>query len=174
MADESDERDLRLARAVRNLDREIMPERDLWQGIERRIATYRQRNFRAWVEYAIPYGVAASLLVAVSALVISLGRVDFGTNEMTFAESMEQMEVEYARVKNPMVSEFEQINKDLNPETLQLLYNNIEIIERAKKDIEQALRENPENQKLMEMLMRIHRQELELLNRDFTVRGRSI
>lgn len=174
MADESDERDLRLARAVRNLHREIMPERDLWQGIERRIVEYRQRNFRGWVEYVIPYGVAASLLIAVSALVLSIGRVEPGTSGMTLAESIEQMEVEYARVKNPMVRAFEETNKDLNPDTLQLLYDNIEIIERAKKDIEQALRENPENQKLMEMLMRVHRQELRLLNRDFTMQGRSI
>ena len=68
----SPEWEMRLAREVRNLDRELMPNRDLWSGIERRIEAYPQpkkaeRN-TGWMQY----GIAASVLMAFSALALTV------------------------------------------------------------------------------------------------------
>lgn len=159
-----DPRDFELAKAVRDLDREILPQRDLWPAIERKIALYPQRKKLDWM----PYGVAASLLIAVSTLMLTLTRLDpVNTQPLSFDQSMLEMQREYQQVINPMVRQFGEVNKSLDPATLQELYRNIEIMERARKDIEEQVRKNPDNPRLVEMLMWIHEQEVELLKRDF-------
>ena len=41
----------------------------------------------------------------------------------------------------------------------------------ARHELEAQVRRNPENRRLVEMLMRIHEQELELLRQDFSRPG---
>ena len=72
-----------------------------------------------------------------------------------------------------MVERFDVANKDLAPETRDDLFRNIEIIRAARRDIEAQLLQNPDNPRLVEMLMRVHQQELELLKQDFSQIGRS-
>lgn len=168
--------DFRLAKAVRELDKEIFPERDLWPGIERRIAERPHRQGRSWRAWSMPVAVAASLLIAVSTLVLTLVRFEQldTTGKLTFEQSMGQMRAEYLNVRNPLFLEFEEANKDLDPETIALIYRNIEIIDQARRELEAELKKNPENQRLVKMLMRIHRQELDLLNQKYTGNARSI
>ena len=59
--------DVVLTRLARALPRDIAPERDLWQGIERRIASHSVRRF-AWQNWAI----AASLVLSCSAVLLTL------------------------------------------------------------------------------------------------------
>jgi hypothetical protein len=54
------------------------------------------------------------------------------------------------------------------------LYRNLDILEQARRDIEAQVRENPENRRLLEMLMSIHAQELDLLKQDYSRPGRSM
>lgn len=168
--------DISLARAVRDLDREIQPTRDLWPGIERQIANYPQRHRDDWFYKVMPYGMAASLLVAATALVLSLTQI--GSREESKYANLEssigQMQNEFMAVRNPSIQQFEETNEGLNPETIQLLRRNIEIIEKARKEIELALLANPENQRLIDMLMRVHQQELDLLNRNYVEPDSSI
>lgn len=156
--------DLELARQVRALDREIQPTRDLWQGIERRIIDYPQKSDRQheWM----PYGVAASMLLAACALVLNL--LPGQNTPITASQGIDLMEAEYVQVRNPMVQRFNEVNKDLDQQTLNDLYRNLKILEEARLEIEAQVREQPDNQRLVELLMKIHQQELELLKQDFS------
>lgn len=168
--------DMTLARAVRDLDREIQPTRDLWPGIERQIANYPQRQRDDWLYRLMPYGMAASLLIAVTALVLTLSQVG-DQQEMKYAtleSSIGELQNEYITVRNPAIQQFEEANRGLDPETIVLLRKNIEIIEKARREIELALLANPENQRLIDMLMRVHQQELNLLNQNYAEPDSSI
>lgn len=165
---ENDPLDFELAKAVKTLNREIQPQRDLWPGIERKIVQYPQRKKTDWKRDWMPYGVAASLVMALSTLVLTFTRIDpLQTETVSFDQSMQHMQNEYRQVINPMVKQFSEVNKSLDPETLQELYRNIEILELARKDIEEQVRKNPNDPRLVEMLMWIHEQEVKLLKRDF-------
>ena len=43
-----------------------------------------------------------------------------------------------------------------------------DLLAQARAGLEQQVRDNPENQRLLELLLKIHEQELELLRRDYT------
>jgi len=161
--------DLLLARQIRDLDQEIQPSRDLWPGIERNIIEYPQRKKTEWRNDWMPYGVAASLLLAVSALVINLTGVNQSADRFVAAEhTISAVQNGYIKVRNPLVEQFTEVNKNLEPATLEELHRNIEIMEQARLDIEAQVRQNPEDQRLVEMLMRIHSQEIELLKQDYS------
>lgn len=180
-ANVSPEWELRLAREVRNLDRELMPNRDLWSGIERRIEAYPQpkkaeRN-TGWMQY----GIAASVLMAFSALALTVldmtGTIP--SNELAVldtrgTQTLDMLQVEYRKTRQPLVEQFTDTNRNLAPETLEELYRNIEIMAQARRDIEEQVRKDPTNPRLVELLMRVHEQELELLKQDFSHPSRSM
>lgn len=171
----SDSVELRLARQIRDLDREMMPERDLWTAIERNIADYPQRKpfnlQRDWM----PYGVAASLIIAIAALLVNVVGLEQRNSTLLAADyAIDSIDSGYVNVRNPMVDQFRETNKNLDQATLDDLYRNIEIMAQARKDIEMQVRANPENTKLVEMLMRVHERELELLKQDYSQPGRSL
>ncbi|MEO2176644.1 MAG: hypothetical protein ABGY96_21410 [bacterium] len=167
--------DLMLAREIRNLDREIQPGRDLWPGIERNISQMPQRKGTLWPGNWMPYAVAASLIIAVSSLVVNLvGPGQPGAELVTANYAIDSMQKGYLKVRNPLVEQFAETNKSLSPDTLDDLYRNIEIIENARLEIEAQVRKNPEDPRLVEMLMRVHQQELELLKQDYLKYGHSM
>ncbi|MDG1207000.1 MAG: hypothetical protein P8N51_16655 [Pseudomonadales bacterium] len=171
----SDSVELRLARQIRELDREMMPERDLWTAIERNIADYPQRKpFNLQGDW-MPYGVAASLIIAIAALLVNVVGLEQRNSTLLAADyAIDSIDSGYVNVRNPMVDQFRETNKNLDQATLDDLYRNIEIMAQARKDIEMQVRANPENTKLVEMLMRVHERELELLKQDYSQPGRSL
>ncbi len=171
-----DSGDLELARAIRDLEMSIAPTRDLWSGIERKIADHPQGTTGNKPFNWMPYGVAASLVAAVMSLTVSLGGLNASNaNQLGLVssdESINRMSVEHVQVMNPLVTRFNQVNENLAPETLEDIYRNLEIMEAARRDIEARVRQDPDDHRLVEMLMKIHEQELELLRQDFTPSGR--
>jgi hypothetical protein len=166
----TDAADLKLARAIRDLPAEMQPERDLWVGVERQISQFpQQRRYERW----LPWGVAASLLIGVSALLLNVVQLTSAPVVVqTPSATLDQMQVDYQRVRNPMVRQFEENNQALDPRTLQDIYRNIEIIEQARRELEIQVRQNPENRRLVAMLMRVNQQELDLLKQDFSSSGK--
>ncbi|MCB1644716.1 MAG: hypothetical protein KDI36_04650 [Pseudomonadales bacterium] len=172
---DSEPLDLFLARQLRDLPRELEPTRDLWPGIERRIADHPQRKKSDWLSSWMPLGIAASLMMAASALTLSV--IEFNRSEqrlVTTSDYLNEARVDYLKVRNPMVAKFTQVNSDLAPETLDVLYQNIDILAQARQQIEAQIRENPGDPQLVEMLMSIHEQELELLKQDYLAPSRSM
>ena len=97
----SDPLDLMLAREIRNLDREIQPARDLWPGIERNISELPQRKKTELLGNWMPYAIAASLVIAVSSLLVNL--VDFrqpGTRLVTADYAIDSVEKRWICVPN--------------------------------------------------------------------------
>lgn len=165
--------ELQLAREIRGLDREIMPQRDLWKAIERNIADYPQRKQFSLQRDWMPYGVAASLIIAITALVVNVVGIEQKGSTLSAADyAIDSIDSGYMNVRNSMVDQFRETNKNLDQATLDDLYRNIEIMAKAKKDIETQVRANPENTKLVEMLMRVHERELKLLKQDYSQPGR--
>jgi hypothetical protein len=123
----------------------------------------------------MPYGIAASLLVAFSALMLNIIQLDKpDSGYVSTDQSFDRMQSEYVQIRNPMVQKFWEVNKDLDESVLNDLYRNLDILEQARRDIEAQVRENPENRRLVEMLMSIHEQELDLLKQDYSQPGRSM
>ncbi len=169
--------EMRLAREVRQLDREMQPNRDLWAGIERQIAEHPQPRKSEFTPNWMKFGMAASVLMAFSALVLTMVDVSPGVvpshDGVAFLDepgigALETMQVEYMKTRDPLVEQFTATNRNLAPETLEELYRNIEIVAQARRDIEAQVRKAPTNRRLVEQLMRIHEQELELLKQDFS------
>ncbi len=167
--------DLMLAREIRKLDAEIQPTRDLWPSIERNISQTPQRRKTEFGNNWMPYAVAASLVIAISSLMLStVDRNQPSSLLMPASYTIDSVSAGYLKVRNPLVEQFADTNKHLAPETLDDLYRNIEIIEAARRDIELQVRQNPENTRLVEMLMRLHRQEIDLLKQDYSQAGLSL
>lgn len=161
--------DLELARQVRDLDREMQPERDLWMGIQRQILDHPQKQASDDRQTWMPYAVAASLLIAVSALALNVLELQRPAqsvgNELA---SLQELQQEYVQVRNPMVEEFTRVNQSLDDRTREELFRNLEIMEKARRELELEVQRNPEDLRLMQMLMKVHEQELELLKQNYT------
>ncbi len=174
--------ELKLAREVRSLDREMQPSRNLWEGIERKIQDYPQPKKTQTELPWMRFGMAASVLMAFSAMVFSLLGYQGATSpETAFASfdraggnTLDVMQVEYQKNRGPLVEQFTKANRDLGPATLEELYRNIEIMAKARVEIEAQVRQDPTNRRLVEQLMRIHEQELALLKQDFSQPSRSM
>jgi len=171
---------MQLARDVRALDMEIQPDRNLWPGIERKIEDFPESKKTGFSVSWMRFGMAASVLMAFSALVLSVTdfRVDDGAAALVFNQSrpgtLETMQVEYLKTRDPLVAQFTETNRDLAPDTLEELYRNIEIVAQARLDIESQVKKDPTNRRLVEQLMRIHEREIELLKQDFSQPSRSM
>ncbi len=163
--------DLDLAREIKALPSQMQPERDLWQGIERRITQRPQRPFLQQDRW-MPYAVAASLVIAISSMLINVTGLRSNEAVVSPLVSVDQMRSEYRTVRNPMVEEFSKVNQGLPEETMNDLYRNLQIMEQARLELERAVENDPDNHRLLEMLMKVHEQELELLHEDFYQAGR--
>ena len=165
---------LQLAREIRQLDTEMEPSRDLWPAIERSIYDNPQSTMRKidWM----PYGIAASILIAVSALITNVVILKQQSIPIQVADNLavDNLRVEYLKVKNSLKDQFVEKNSALPTAALDDLYRNIEILEDARKEIEAQIRENPGDQRLVELLMRVHAQEIELLKQDYSKSGHFI
>lgn len=171
--------EMELARLVRDLPSGMEPDRDLWAGVQRQILDHPQKFKEPGQSSWMPYAVAASLLVAVSALMLNIVQFQTGQPGGYRDVAMEQMPLnqlrsEYTQVRNPMVDEFTRVNQGLDQKTLEELYRNFQIMEQARLELEQQIRENPENLRLLEMLQKVHEQELELLRQDFSSPSKSM
>jgi hypothetical protein len=168
--------DLALARAVRDLEPELEPTRNLWPGIERNISDYPQRRQFLLRNPWLVMGMAASFVMAASALTLALVNLNGSTTHSVAASNtpLEMMSQDHNQVRSPMLVTFAETNKQLDPETLNSLFLNLEILAQARRDIEVQLRINPQDGRLLEQLMQIHEQELDLLKQDYLAQSRSM
>jgi hypothetical protein len=167
--------ELALARAVRELEPTLPPSRNLWPGIERRIVDHPQRQPATWQRHWLSFGVAASLLMAASALTLALLDLRQPAGQLlTSTPAMERLQLDYQQVSNPMLASFTEANKDLAPATLEVLYRNLDLLAAARRDIEEQVRAHPEDSRLVTKLIQIHEQELTLLKQDYMAQGLSM
>lgn len=165
--------ELDLARAIKALPDEMTPERDLWRGIERQIVAAPQPEVGASRDW-MPWGIAASFLVATAALVLNLieppGAQPLPAQELVLQEPS----TDYRMVRDPMVDQFNRVNSGLEVATRNDLMRNLDIMREARQNLERELELDPGNQRARQMLIRLHEQELALLKQDYLGPARSM
>lgn len=162
----------------------IQPDRDLWPGIELRIAHTEQesnvvgfpgRSFLRWAPLA---AAAAVLLIAlgtqlgpVSAPVVPPEVVAVNSPEPD-SEPIEVdgtsvvlagMEADYAQARETLLEALEARKDELPEDLVNTIEENLNIIENAVVDIHRALEDSPESPELKRMLHAAYRSEMTLL-----------
>lgn len=161
-------RDLQLVqRQSTELEGWVAPERDLWPGIQSRIAPRQidfgaERRRRRIPAFRFAFAAAALLAVVVGLSVLSGIRVPTETGGGERA--ITQAESEYRAAKAELVAALDAKSSALAPETLQTIQENLVVIESALAEIQIALNENPGDADLERMLYAAYRYEVELLH----------
>jgi len=127
MSDETDR-----INTLERLPRRRSPERDLWPGIEARLAPRRRASRYPWPQLAL-----AASLVAGLAAVMTLGLRDAALapgGEATLA----------ARADAPL--------RARTFDTEAIVQANVSLVEQAERELKQALRQNPESTTLRSLL----------------------
>ena len=147
------------------LPKSITPPASAWSGIQQRIAgsarpgvaslSTRRSRFR------IPLLAAAAIaLMVLSSAATSLW-IKRGGEGRGFAAS----QAEYARATAELAQKIEQNPAGLSPRTLAVLERNLAIVDAAIREAEEALKTDPGDPNLAEMLLARYQQRLELLQR---------
>jgi len=171
-----------LLAAVGALPRRIEPARELWSGIAARITAgnvvtgaFAERGRRR-----IPLGAAAAaaaLLIALTSIVTAVllrgghasreGLASDGGARGTVAASLQlsQARSTCEAARRQLLTAFEARRASLSPATLKVVDDNLRIIDRAVRDMEDALARDPGNQELPSLLVTAYRQEIDMLQR---------
>lgn len=131
----TEEQDERLPQ-LRGLSLDQAPERDLWPGIEARIAPRRRRLLQPWMGFAM----AASV---VAALTIGLWREAPGPQPAPVATMVASAPASLGRV---------------HPQQQALLKANLGIVKDAERQLQQALEQDPDSRSLQRMLQSVRDQ----------------
>lgn len=163
--------DDKLTRAARQLAAEITPERDLWPGIAEAITAPGKPRWTPMFAQA----AAVLLLVAASSAVTFVAVKGTGQPVVQVAPDLVFEQASFGNryslgpgfqdARNALVAEFEVEIERLSPETRADIQTNLELVQKAIFDINQALEQEPGNALLQERLLRTYRDELELLRR---------
>lgn len=169
-----------LSARVAALPRGIEPARDLWPAIEARLdagatATHEARGARA-PRGTFAWFAAAAAVMLTAAIVWSISDRDtrFGAPTSPLAVSEDpaagamlatyrEAEDAFLATKRAVLAEIEARRADLDPETLRIVLDNLEVMERASLEIREALERDPSNPSLRRMLVASYRRQSDLL-----------
>lgn len=147
-----------LASRTAGLRREIAPPTDLWTGIAPRLAPRTRR-------LTLPVGwlaAAAVLLVAATAaLTVVLARRPSAEVAAGFAST----EARYQETALELATVYRQSRDSLGPETRAVLERNLAVIERALGEVREALRADPANRAIEEMVVAAYQRKIAFLER---------
>lgn len=178
-----------LQEAVDKLPGEIEPPRDLWPGIQRRLAGEPEKvvDLEA-VRAAERRGWQRGLLAAAAALLVFLAGwglarfdgsgseapvvVDRGTAPDAAAPlelpNSSQLDAEYAQAQRELFASFE--TEELDPEIIELIRRNLDTIDSAVQEIRAALEDRPEDARLHRQLTTEIRRRSDVLRRAAAIR----
>lgn len=145
---------------LESLEREKQPSRDLWQGIEFEISkpTMGDNNTSSSKVIKITnkplYGLAASF-----ALVAVVGYFSFQTGLSTSGQDLaEALSAQHQMQKNELIASFEG-----QQSATQNWQEQISELDEAALAIKKALAEEPNNAALLNMLKKVHEQQISLI-----------
>lgn len=167
---------------LENLNWDIQPERDLWPEIQAGIRFRKQEKHSHHGSNWMPMAVAACLMLAVGAFVMS--SMSFYQTQQTHQmqanyigyqkAQIALMEQEHAAVRAQFVSLLDNDFGNANPEIADELRMFLETIDMASAEIKQAMLVQPLNSKYPTKLARTYQEELNLLNKIKSQGGVSI
>lgn len=161
-----------ITRTAAALPHDLSPSRDLWEGIETRLEA--RRPIRRWMN---PLVLAAAAMVFAA---IGLGVLlapsrttapptgGFPSSEGVVHAQSERLpsrgfRFEYEQARNDLEAVIESRRDRLDPETLEVIERNMNVIDQAIIDIEQALDSNPGETQLDRQLMLAYQQQIKVL-----------
>jgi anti-sigma factor RsiW len=159
-----------LARAAA-LPREITPPRDLWPDLERRLRSTRvlpfARRIHAGPAWLAPALAAAAAVLALSVLTPraprSLTPTAGVTRPAAGVDGVAAAEAEYARATAELMQALESRRAALPAQTAAAVEQNLLAIDKALGEIRTALREDPRNPQLAQLLNATHRRKVSFL-----------
>jgi hypothetical protein len=169
-----------LSARVGTLPRHVQPAHDLWPAIAARIAAGNvvtgefagrsRRRVPLWAAAA-----AAAVLIAVTAVVTAMlvrsersAHLASGPRPEAPAVATASLEVSVARgtfeaARRQLLAALDARRSSLSPATLKVVDENLRIIERAVREMEDALARDPGNRELPALLTATYRQEIDVL-----------
>jgi len=142
----NDELDKDLKQRIDALPRELEPTRDLWPGIEARLA---RRTRRSWV----PAAVAASVVLSAASAFFTWNLYQAQQEEArALRAQIAAIESPYLPVRASYDREWGVLRTRLDPETAEVIERNVALIRQANQEILQALGENPRDPSLRRLL----------------------
>ena len=164
--------DDKLQQAAAQLDTEISPQRDLWPGIARAIVHLPPRA--GWTPM-LAQAAAVVLLIGASSAVTYVAvkepqpRIAQIAPALVFEQtsfgSGYDLGEEFIDARNALVAELDVELQRLVPTSRAEVEANIELIQEAIYEINQALEQEPNNTLLQQQLLSAYREELTLLRR---------
>ena len=164
------------------LPEELEPPRELWAGIEARLAPRaRVLSFapplRRWAFLAPPLAAAAAVVLAIGLGLrpgpqpepkpgpsqTPVAEAGLSTVALGSAASLAQAEDEYRRATQQLLESLRSDPRALPPGTLEAVEKNLSDIDRALGEIRAALGKDPENAQLARLLNGTQRRKLQML-----------
>ncbi len=157
---------------VAALPKAVMPERDLWAGIEARLDSRETAGTSSTSRHR--YALLAASFAAVFFAGILFAQFQWGTppqdTTVTFVEpggtegsELALVEAEYGQARALLVQALDESRDQLSPETIAVVDENLAIIGTAITEIKVALKQDPGNQHLIRSLVAAYDQEVDLL-----------
>ena len=144
--------------AAEALPKAVMPKRDLWPAVagriqgEARSAALRRPFTQTIRRRVLPFAAAVALIVAAL-----YGGAVWRTPGYVKAEA------DYMRTRAQLLAAIEESGERLSPGTLQTVEANLRVIDDAVQEIRAAIEDDPNNPRLVRMLMATRQKELDLL-----------
>jgi len=178
------ERERRLRQVLAHaasLPRSVAPPRDLWPGIARRVEHGRSWSWRAVGFRPVVLAAAATVVIGLVAALWG-GRTPAGvrTVEIPAASPRASLvsgtpgvsdpvlaaaERDYEAAANALLEALQQRSSRLQPETLDAVKANLDVIDRALAEVRKALVQDPSSPELSRMLVATHRKKVDVLSR---------
>jgi hypothetical protein len=161
---------------VARLPRSINPPRDLWPGIENRIASTKVVTGR-FRRRALLAAAAAILLVSSVMTAYMVGRRQAAPTAVvtapTRAAASEVLRASFAEIgvhdyeatRRQLQDVLDRREGELSQETMDVVRRNLRLIDEAMGAIAEALGEDPGNELLMRQLASAYRRQIDLLGR---------
>ena len=160
-----------LLRRAAQLPAEMEPSRDLWPGIQGRIAAEPARTARP-VPSVAPYGwiAAAAILLVVltSAVTLWVVRRQAPAKPPQAVASPElaalrMSEPDYLQARKALYAALQQRRGSLSPQTVKILDQNLAAMDQALRAMKAALDKDPGNRGLAVLIESTYRQEIQVL-----------
>ncbi len=144
---------------------ELQPGRDLWPEIAARIQMPAQASGAALHWWQSPVFVAASLMVAASALTYALTRPDTQGLPASAGQAMPAYDLEagFLAQRGRLESQLEGHIASLSPEMQELVRTNLAAIRSSMREISMALSNDPANPDLQDLMLSTYEQELQVM-----------
>ena len=148
--------DDRLQRALAKLQKNRLPQRDLWTGIEVALLSGNRRRGR-WL--AVPWlALAASLLVCVLGVGAWFGLHQADNTAAARVNYVEQLAAQHRNTIAALRAAYRK-----TPALTTNWNDQLNAMERAAESVRQALRDDPDDIALLKMLNDVYQQEIDLL-----------